>query len=228
MQTIIRIMETDYGCEERLPGEKLKYQVDLMDENGVVTRLEAEDEWLKRNNLNEKSVWKDYLPDLYEYRDIRSDEVDQAIAIEQICFPPNEACSPKAMSERIAAVPELFMVAVCKETGKLAGFFNGIATNEESFRDEFFTDIRLNDVEGENVMLLGLDVLPEHRGKGLGRELSYQYSVRERIAGRKRMVLTCLQEKVEMYKKFGYEDRGMANSDWGAEKWHEMVLTLRE
>ena len=55
----------------------------------------------------------------FEFRNIRQDEVEQAIAIEQICFPPNEACSPRAMKERIAAVPELFLVAVDKDTGKV-------------------------------------------------------------------------------------------------------------
>lgn len=49
------------------------------------------------------------------------------------------------MTERIAKVPQLFLVAVDKSTGKLAGFLNGVATDEEKFRDEFFTDIDLCD-----------------------------------------------------------------------------------
>lgn len=69
------------------------------------------------------------------------------------------------MSERIKAVPELFLVAIDRENGKIAGFLNGIATEEEFFRDEFFTDATLNNPEGKNVMLLGLDVLPEYRGQ---------------------------------------------------------------
>ena len=76
------------------------------------------------------------MKDNFEFRSINPDEVEQAIAIEQICFPPNEACSPKAMTERIAKVPQLFLVAVDKSTGKLAGFLNGVATDEEKFRDE--------------------------------------------------------------------------------------------
>lgn len=72
------------------------------------------------------------MTDNFEFRSIHPDEVEQAIAIEQICFPPNEACSPKAMTERIAKVPQLFLVAIDKSTGKLAGFLNGVATDEES------------------------------------------------------------------------------------------------
>ena len=77
----------------------------------------------------------------YEFRNIRADEIEQAVAIEQICFPPNEACSEKAMTERIKAVPDLFLVAIDKTTGKIAGFLNGIATDESRFRDEFFPSI---------------------------------------------------------------------------------------
>lgn len=33
--------------------------------------------------------------DRFEFRCIRSEETQQAIEIEQICFPPNEACSRK-------------------------------------------------------------------------------------------------------------------------------------
>lgn len=164
------------------------------------------------------------MTDNFEFRSIHPDEVEQAIAIEQICFPPNEACSPKAMTERIAKVPQLFLVAVDKSTGKLAGFLNGVATDEEKFRDEFFTDIDLCDENGKNVMLLGLDVLPEYRGQGLARELVYRYSQREKANGRKKLFLTCLEQKVKMYKKFGLQDLGIADSTWGGEEWHEMVL----
>ena len=52
------------------------------------------------------------MTDNFEFRSIHPDEVEQAIAIEQICFPPNEACSPKAMTERIAKVPQLFLVVI--------------------------------------------------------------------------------------------------------------------
>lgn len=162
----------------------------------------------------------------FEFRNIRQDEMEQAIAIEQICFPPNEACSPRAMKERIAAAPELFLVAVDKDTGKIAGFLNGLSTKESKFRDEFFTDVSLYDPEGKNIMLLGLDVLPEYRKQGLAREIVYQYSRREHEKGRNMLYLTCLANKVEMYKKFGFEDRGIADSTWGGEEWHEMTCRI--
>lgn len=166
------------------------------------------------------------VTDRFEFRDIRQEEADQAVAIEQICFPPHEACSEKHMKARIAKVPELFLVAIDKETEKIAGFLNGISTKETVFRDEFFTDENLYDAEGTHVMLLGLDVLPEYRMQGLATEIVYQYALRESPKGRKALVLTCLDSRIEMYKKMGFQDNGIANSTWGGEEWHEMSCVI--
>lgn len=164
----------------------------------------------------------------FEFRNIRQEEANQAVEIEQICFPPHEACSEKHMKERIAKAPELFLVAVDKENGKIAGFLNGLSTDEKSFRDEFFTDISLYNPLGKRVMLLGLDVLPEYRMQGLAREIVRQYVMREKENGRDTLILTCLQSRVEMYLKMGFRDKGMANSSWGGEEWHEMSYEMLE
>ncbi len=166
------------------------------------------------------------LTDRYIFRDILPHEAPQAADIEQICFPPNEACTPEMMHARIAAAPELFLVAEDRKTGRIAGFLNGLSTTEKVFRDEFFTDVTLYDPQGDCVMLLGLDVLPEHRRQGLARELVRLYAKREAQKGRKLLLLTCLEAKVSMYEKFGFRDLGAANSTWGGESWHEMEMPL--
>ena len=161
------------------------------------------------------------------YRDILPGEAGQAADIEQVCFPPNEACSPQDMRARAAAAPELFLVAVDTETGRLAGFLNGLATKEEAFRDEFFTDASLYDPEGGNIMLLGLDVLPPYRKQGVASELMRRYAARETARGRRKLILTCLERLVPMYQHMGYEDLGLSASSWGGERWHEMQYLLK-
>ena len=170
-------------------------------------------------NINE-------LNERFGFRNIRPEEAGQAAEIERICFPSNEACTETMMRERAASVPDLFLVAVDHKTRKLAGFLNGLATNEKMFSDEFFTDAGLHDPEGENVMLLGLDVLPEYRRKGLASEIMRRYKEREKRRGRKRLILTCLGTKVEMYEKMGFRDHGISGSNWGGEEWHEMSCVL--
>ena len=83
------------------------------------------------------------LGERFEFRNILKEEADQAVIIEKVCFPPNEACSEAMMKERIAVAPDQFLVAVDRETGKLAGFLNGLSTDEGTFRDEFFTNASL-------------------------------------------------------------------------------------
>ena len=167
------------------------------------------------------------IEERFEFRNIRPEEADQAAQIEQICFPPNEACSEKMMKERVRTAPEFFLVAVDKETGKIAGFLNGLATDEEQLRDEFFKDAGLHDPAGKNVMLLGLDVLPQYRRQGLARELMVRYLAREKDRGRRRVILTCLEGKVEMYEKMGFHNDGISQSVWGGEEWYEMSCELK-
>lgn len=57
MWKIKQIAEADFGCEERLPGEKLKCLVILENENGETRRLEVEDEWITEQGLDEGSMW---------------------------------------------------------------------------------------------------------------------------------------------------------------------------
>ncbi len=212
----------DFDTLEELEQEELLYQP----KKSKCVYLSEEGKEKARQLLAEYNLADKDILEKFEFRNIEHSEIRQAVAIEQICFPPNEACSEKSMIERTEAAQELFLVAVDKETGKIAGFLNGIATDEYRFRDEFFTDAGLHNPEGKNVMLLGLDVLPEYRRQGLGRELVYQYLRREREKSRREVVLTCLKSKVKMYKKFGFMDRGIANSTWGGEEWHEMSCTL--
>lgn len=169
---------------------------------------------------------KALMTERFIFRDIKPEETQQAIDMEQICFPPNEACSPERMRERIARAPEVFLVAEDRETGKLAGCINGLSTKETVFRDEFFLDAGLYDPDGKNIMLLGVDVLPEYRRQGLAQAMMEEYARREHAKGRKKLLLTCLDSKVGMYEKFGFTDLGLANSTWGGEEWHEMTRDI--
>ncbi len=162
---------------------------------------------------------KKKMEELVEFRTIRPEEAEEAVEIETICFPPNEACKREHMIPRIAAASDFFLVAMDRESGRMAGFINGIATEESCFRDEFFTDASLHDPSGRNIMILGLDVRPEYRLRGLGRALAAEYA---RMHAGRRLVLTCLERLVSMYEKFGFRDLGESASVWGGEKWHEM------
>jgi uncharacterized protein YcaQ len=167
------------------------------------------------------------LLEQFDFRTIKQEEADEAAEIERNCFPPQEACTPQRMKARIGVAADLFLVAIDRESGKMAGFVNGIATDETKLRDEFFVDAGLHDPNGKNIMILGVDMLPQYRGRGLARELVSRYCTRELERSREKLVLTCLSDKVAMYEKFGFQDLGDSMSQWGGEKWHEMNRVLR-
>ena len=54
----------------------------------------------------------------------------------------------------------------------------------------------------------------------------FQYLRREEEKGRNLVVLTCEKAKVKMYKKMGFEDRGLSDSACGGSQWHEMTCVL--
>lgn len=60
MWKIKKILEADYGCEERMPEEKLKCLVVLENESGETRTLETADEWLREHDLDEGSGWTDW------------------------------------------------------------------------------------------------------------------------------------------------------------------------
>ena len=155
-----------------------------------------------------------------------ADEGEKINAVEQICFPPNEACPEEEMYRRVKSMPGQFLVAVDRGTGEIAGFLDGIASDEERFKDEFFTDVTLHDPAARTDFLMGLDVLPAYRGQGLAKELIRLYAIWGQVKGRHRMVLTAHDEKVPMYEKMGFRDLGISDSVWGGDPWHEMEMRL--
>lgn len=178
----------------------------------------------EQNNININEKIKS--EGRFEFRNIFPEEASQAAAVERLCFPPNEACTEAMMEQRAFKIRELFFVAVDRESGKVAGFLNGLATDGEYLKDEFFRNADLHDPKGDNVMILGLAVLPKYRGLGVASELMRRYSELQRGQGRKALILTCLDAKVGMYKKMGFEDEGISESSWGGEQWHQMRKVL--
>ena len=164
----------------------------------------------------------------YTIRHIHPDEAEQTAEIELICFPPNEACAHDDMIRRVAAAPHMFTVAVDNTTGKLAGFINGLATNEASFRDEFFTDPTLHNDAGKQVMILGLDVLPEYRHQGIASALMHAFLKQAKAENRNAVLLTCHEAKIGMYEYMGFKDLGLSKSVWGGVPWHEMIYVVKE
>lgn len=164
--------------------------------------------------------------DQYKMRLVCPEDAEEAAAVEAVCFPPSEACTLPIMRERIKYAAQSFLVAEDRKTGKMVGFINALCTNEESLRDELFTDTSLHNPAGKNVMVCSVAVRPEYQKQGIARNMMETFLKEQKVLGKKQAILTCVPEKVEMYKKFGFIDRGKSESAWGGEIWHEMWCPL--
>ena len=71
-------------------------------------------------------------------------------------------------------------------------------------------------------MLLGLGVLPGIPWTGTCQRLMRRYLAREQARGRKRAILTCVDGKIGMYERMGFEYIGTSASVLGNAKWNEM------
>lgn len=164
----------------------------------------------------------------FVFRTIDVSEAEEAADIEQICFPPNEACKRENMILRVQKIPGQFLVAYDPAKGQIAGTIHAVASDEDVFLDEFFTDPERYRTEGRNLFLVSVAVRPEYRGRHLAHDMMARYVEESRQQGRERLILTCHAEKVGFYESMGYEDKGISGSVWGGEVWHEMVYDLRK
>ena len=74
--------------------------------------------------------------------------------------------------------------------------------------------------------LIGLAVLPAHQRQGIGAALMTGMIEFARQTHMERLILTCRQEKIAYYQKFGYVNHGISKSVHGGAVWYDMTLEL--
>lgn len=154
-----------------------------------------------------------------------SSDLFELAAIEAACFPENQAASLETLEKRLRYYPRHFLVLI--EEGKIISFINGLVTNEKDLKDEMYADPRMHKESGSWQMIFGVDTLPAYRRKGYASILMRQFINEARYQGRKGLVLTCLEDKIHFYERFGFEDEGISSSAHGNVTWHQMRLTLK-
>jgi len=64
MWIISRIDESDFGCEERMPGEPLMVLVTLQGDDGRIVQFEVPENWLMLQELDEGDEWPEDIEKL--------------------------------------------------------------------------------------------------------------------------------------------------------------------
>lgn len=148
-------------------------------------------------------------------------DLDAITALENVCFPPNEAASRNSFIQRLQSFPDHFWVL--EINGTLAGFINGMVTNNEMIIDEMFANARLHDDDGKWQSVFGLAVAPEYRKQGHAERLIRHLIEKAKADGRLGVTLTCKEYLVPYYEKFGFTDKGISSSVHGGEVWRDMT-----
>lgn len=152
------------------------------------------------------------------------EDLDAIYEIEAICFPESEAASKSSLEARINAFSTSFLVA--EQNEQLIGFINGAVINEQSIYDELFADASLHNPLGHYQSIFGLDVLPEFRNQGIAAQLMNHMIDSAKQASRKGLILTCKEQLIHYYEKFGYKNQGVSQSVHGGAIWYDMLLTF--
>lgn len=144
--------------------------------------------------------------------------------VEAICFPAAEAATEQSFAERLKTYPEHFWLL--EEDGKLISFINGMVTNEITIRDEMFEDATLHNEEGEWQAIFGVNTIPQYRRRGYAAKVMEHVIEEAKKQGRKGLILTCKEEKLHYYAKFGFKNLGLSKSVHGGAVWYDMILRL--
>ena len=169
-------------------------------------------------------VWKIWCAMMYKIRNVLPTDLQMVTALEARCFPVAEAAGEQAFAYRIAAFPERFFVAEAQ--GEIIGLVNGCASSLPLIDDSLY-EPKGHEPMGKNKMVFGLAVHPQWQKRGIGSALLQRLIAYARETDMEQVILTCKEEKISYYQKFGFENQGVSKSVHGGTIWYDMTLKIR-
>ncbi len=165
------------------------------------------------------------IDEMISLRNVQTTDLKQLLNIENEGFSIEEAATKEAFVERIQLIPDTFIVA--EKEGEILGYINGPIINQIYITDDLFEKIKENPKRGGYQSVLGLAVSKQARNQGIAKILIEKMEELVEENEREGITLTCKQELVTFYEKFGFVNHGIAESQHGGERWYNMVK-LRE
>ena len=151
-------------------------------------------------------------------------DLDDIASVESECFPVLEAATKEEFEQRIKYYGNHFWLMF--DDDKLIAFVDGFVTDEANLTDEMYENASMHDENGAWQMIFGLNTMPEYRNRGVGGQLIEAFIDLAREEKRKGVILTCKEEKIPYYAKFGFVNEGESKSDHGGAKWYQMRIVF--
>ncbi len=153
------------------------------------------------------------------------EDIPAIAAIEAECFPAAEAATEKDLAERVKYYQNHFWLMF--DNDKLIAFVDGFVTDEADLTDEMYENAAMHNESGAWQMIFGVNTLPAYRRHGYAGELLCRAIADAKQQGRRGLVLTCKENLVSYYAKFGFQDEGVSDkSTHGNVVWHQMRLSF--
>jgi ribosomal protein S18 acetylase RimI-like enzyme len=154
-------------------------------------------------------------------RNVQAADLEQLLLIENEGFSLEEAATKEAFVVRIQLISDTFIVA--EKEGEILGYINGPIINQPYITDDLFEEIKKNPNKGGYQSVLGLAVSKQARNQGIAKMLMEKMEELVRENERQGITLTCKQELVPFYEKFGFVSHGLSESKHGGVSWYNMV-----
>ena len=157
-----------------------------------------------------------------EIRKATMADVEAITALEAACFPAAEAAPRSSFEKRVAVFADRFWLLW--EGERLVSMVNGMVTEQEELVDEMFADASMHQADGPWQMIFGVATHPEYQRRGLAAQVLQRAIEDCKAEGRKGLILTCKEQKLHYYAKFGFVNQGVSVSEHGGALWYQMKL----
>ena len=151
-------------------------------------------------------------------------DIDTVTELEQSCFPISEAADRKAFELRLLNYPECFWLL--GRDGQVISMINGMTTNAEDLCDEMYNGTDMYVSDGKWLMLFGVATAPAYQKRSFASKLMERVIEDTQKQKRCGIVLTCKEELIRFYSRFGFISEGISVSEHGGAEWYQMRLLL--
>ena len=158
-------------------------------------------------------------------RNVQPKDLDECYVVETYGFSPEEAASKETIKLRIDTFPQGFFVA--EADGRVIGMVNGASTNKDDISDEELKQLIGHEINGRNMVIFALAVLPEFQKQGIAKRLVQRFIEEAGWNKKEKIFLMCKQHLIAYYEELGFIHAGLSRSTHGGAEWHEMSYSLR-
>ena len=153
------------------------------------------------------------------------EDLDAITAVEAECFPAAEAATGDEFRDRLEYYADHFWLIFDEDD--LIAFVDGLVTDTPDLTDEMYADASLHNEAGRWQMIFGVNTIPAYRKRGYAGQLIRKAIDDAKAQGRAGLVLTCKDNLVNYYSKFGFVNEGVTEkSEHGGVVWNQMRLTF--